>query len=70
MSFPRPPARPGIDQPEPSEPDVRSDIVAQMREASMGKDVEKLEAAIKKAEEAGLNFEANQGRRQLARIKG
>lgn len=36
----------------------------------MVKDAEKLEAAIIKAEEAGLRFEANQGRRQLARIKG
>lgn len=36
----------------------------------MSKDKTKLEAAIKKAEEAGLYFEANQGRRQLSRITG
>lgn len=57
-------------QAHPPEPDVRGDIVSQMREASMSKDKMKLEAAIKKAEEAGLHFEANQGRRQLSRITG
>lgn len=36
----------------------------------MSKDKAKLESAIKKAEEAGLNFEANQGRRQLGRLTG
>ncbi|CAN0092583.1 unnamed protein product [Ascophyllum nodosum] len=55
---------------QPPEPDVRNDIVSQMREASMSKDRAKLEAAIKKAEDAGLHFEANQGRRQLSRISG
>lgn len=44
--------------------------MALMREASMSKDAAKLEEAIKKAEEAGLHFEANQGRRQLGRITG
>lgn len=57
-------------QDAPGEPDVRGEIVAMMREASLGKDAEKLEQAIKKAEEAGLQFEANQGRRQLGRITG
>lgn len=57
-------------KPPPPERDVRGEIVALMREASMSKDKGKLEAAIKKAEEAGLQFEANQGRRQLGRITG
>lgn len=55
---------------QPSEPDVRSDIVAMLRGASMSKDKDQLTLAIKKAEEAGLHFEANQGRRQLSRITG
>ena len=55
---------------QPSEPDVRSDIVTLLRDASMSKDKEQLTLAIKKAEEAGLHFEANQGRRQLGRITG
>lgn len=55
---------------QPPEPDIRSDIVAMMREASMNKDKVKLEGAIKRAEDAGLHFEAKQGRRQLGRITG
>lgn len=47
---------------------MRDDIVKMMREASMSKDKEKLQKAVKMAEEADLKFEANQGRRQLSRL--
>ncbi|CAM9563863.1 unnamed protein product [Discosporangium mesarthrocarpum] len=40
-----------------------------MRAAAMGKDAAKLEEAITKAEAAGLSFEANLGKKQLARIR-
>ncbi|CAM9545618.1 unnamed protein product, partial [Choristocarpus tenellus] len=53
----------------PQEPNIRDEIVVIMRAAAMSKDSAKLEEAIAKADAAGLSFEANQGRRQLGRIR-
>mmetsp|Transcript_2901 Transcript_2901/g.3785 ORF Transcript_2901/g.3785 Transcript_2901/m.3785 type:complete len:440 (-) Transcript_2901:129-1448(-) len=55
--------------PPPTSGQSREDIAALLRQAMMSQDVAKLHHAIQCAEENGFDFEAQSGRRALARIQ-
>jgi len=47
----------------------RATVVAELRQACLSGDVEKLKAAIEAADKLGLSFEAGTGRKKLAKLQ-